>query len=362
VNGAARVGVVGCGVIAHNYVRGATAFDSFDIVVCADLDERVAAAFGAEHGLRVASVEDLIADPDIDAILNLTPPSAHAAVVRAALAHAKHVHTEKPLATSVDDARSLVALAAERGLRLGCAPDTFLGSAYEAGRELIERGAIGEPLGATAALLVGGPDGWHPNADIFYREGGGPMLDLGPYHLTAVASLLGPYVEATGFMATPTPVRRLAVGPRAGEEFTVDVPTHVAALLRLERGPVLTLTVSFEATEQYESSLLVHGSEGTLELPDANGFEGDVRMKTARGDWETVAVESRGPQETRGCGLDDLFESLHAGRPHRASGELGLHVLEAATAVLESARAGHTVAIGSRLGQDATQTQVSERG
>jgi predicted dehydrogenase len=362
VNGAARVGVVGCGVIAHNYVRGSVAFDTFDIVACADLDEHVAAAFGAEHGLRVATVDELVADPEIDAILSLTPPSAHAGVVRAAFAHGKHVYTEKPLAISVADARSLVALAAERGLRLGCAPDTFLGSAYEAGRELIERGVIGEPLGVTAALLVGGPDGWHPNADIFYREGGGPMLDLAPYQLTAVASLLGPYAEATGFAATPTLVRRLGVGPRAGEEFAVDVPTHVAALLRLERGPLLSLTVSFEATEQYESNLVVHGSEGALELPDANAFEGDVRVKTARGDWETVAYESRGPQETRGCGLHDLFESLHASRPHRASGELGLHVLEAATAVLDSAREGRTVAIDSRLGQDATQTRVSGRG
>lgn len=360
MNAPARVGVVGCGVIAHNYMRGSAAFDSFDIVACADLDEPAAAAFGAEHGLRVSSVDDLIADPEIDAILNLTPPAAHATVVRAAFADDKHVYTEKPLATSVADARDLVATAAERGLRLACAPDTFLGSAYEAGRELIERGAIGEPLGATATMLVGGPDGWHPNADIFYREGGGPMLDLAPYYLTAGVSLLGPFVAASGFASTPTPVRRLGVGPRAGEEFSVDVPTHVAALLRLERGPLLTLTVSFEATDQYESCLVVHGSEGTLELPDANGFEGDVRIKTARGEWETVTYESRGAQETRGCGLHDLFESIQAGRPHRASAELGLHVLEAATAVLDSAREGRTVEIGSRVGQDTTQAQVSE--
>jgi predicted dehydrogenase len=210
-------------------------------------------------------------------------------------------------------------------------------------------------------MLVGGPDGWHPNADVFYRDGGGPMLDIAPYYLTAVVSLLGPFVAASGFAATPTPVRRLGVGPRAGEEFSVDVPTHVSALLRLERGPLLTLTVSFEATEQYESSMVVHGSEGTLELPDANAFEGDVRVKTARGELETVAYESRGPQETRGLGLHELFESLQAARPHRASAELGLHVLESATAVLDSAREGRTVEIASRVGQATTQAQVSER-
>jgi predicted dehydrogenase len=361
MNTPARVGVVGCGVIAHNYIRGSAAFDSFELVACADLNEPAAAAFAAEHGLHVSSVDDLIADPGIDAILNLTPPSAHAAVVSAAFAHGKHVYTEKPLATSVAAARDLVAAAAERGLRLACAPDTFLGSAYEAGRGLIERGAIGEPLGATATMLVGGPDGWHPNADVFYRDGGGPMLDIAPYYLTAVVSLLGPFVAASGFAATPTPVRRLGVGPRAGEEFSVDVPTHVSALLRLERGPLLTLTVSFEATEQYESSMVVHGSEGTLELPDANAFEGEVRVKTARGELETVAYESRGPQETRGLGLHELFESLQAARPHRASAELGLHVLESATAVLDSAREGRTVEIASRVGQATTQAQVSER-
>ena len=355
MNGALRVAVVGCGVIAHNYVRGASGFESFEVVSCADMSSVVAQAFAAQHGLRTAPVEDVLADPEIDAILNLTPPSAHADVVRAAFAHGKHVYTEKPLATTVDDARRLVAEAAERGLRLGCAPDTFLGGAYETGRELIARGAIGEPIGATAAMLVGGPDSWHPNADFFYREGGGPMLDIAPYYLTAIAALLGSYTAATGFAATPTPLRELGFGPRAGERFSVDVPTHVVAALQLERGPLATVTVSFEATEQYESRMLIHGSEGTLELPDANAFEGPLRVRAARGDWEDVAYESHGAQETRGCGLDELVESLRAGRAHRASGELGLHVLETATAVLRAAEDGRTVEIRSRVTSETPQ-------
>jgi len=357
VNEVALVGLVGCGVIARNYVRGAAGFETFDLVACADLDTATAEAFAVEHGLRACSVDALVEDPRLDAILNLTPPVAHAAITRSALAHGKHVYSEKPLATSVAAARDLVAEAAARELRLGCAPDTFLGSAYETGRELIERGAIGEPLGATATLLAGGPDSWHPNADAFYRDGGGPMLDLGPYQLTAVASLLGSYTAATGFAGTPTPNRELGVGPRAGERFSVDVPTHVAALLRLESGAVLTMTVSFEAVEQYESALIVHGSEGTLELPDANAFGGEVRVKTARGGWETVAYDSRGPHETRGLGLHELFEAAHADRPHRASGELGLHVLEAASAVLTSAAEGASVEIVSRISSDAPQPQ-----
>jgi predicted dehydrogenase len=346
---------MGCGVIAHNYVQGAAGFESFDIVACADMSAAVAQAFAAEHGLDTAPVEDVLADPDVDAILNLTPPAAHADVVRAAFEHGKHVYTEKPLATTVEDGRGLVREAAARGLRLGCAPDTFLGGAYEAGRELIARGAIGEPIGATTAFLVGGPDTWHPNADIFYREGGGPMLDLAPYYLTAIASLLGSYRSATGFSSTPTPLRELGFGPRAGERFSVDVPTHVVAALQLERGPLATLTVSFEASEQYVSTLWVHGSEGTLELPDANAFEGQVRVRAARGEWEDVPYESRGAQETRGCGLHDLVESVRSGRPHRASGELGLHVLETAIAVLRAAEDGRTVEIRSRVASDMPQ-------
>jgi predicted dehydrogenase len=344
-----NVGLVGCGVVAHNYVKGAAAFAGFDVVACADVSAKAAEAFGVTYDLQVLPPDELVADPAIDIVLSLTPPSVHADVVRAAFAHGKHVYTEKPLAAELDDARALVADAASHGLRIGCAPDTFLGSAYEAGRELIERGAIGEPLGATARFLVGGPDNWHPNADMFYGVGGGPLLDIGPYYLTAIASLLGSYTTATGLASTPTPVRTLGVGPRAGEDFTVEVPTYVVGALRLETDALVTLTVSFEAGEQYESTLIVHGSEGALELPDANQFEGEVRVRAARGDWETVAYEGRGAQDTRGCGLQELVEALQADRPHRASGELGLHVLEAAHAILRSADEGRAVDIESRL-------------
>jgi predicted dehydrogenase len=341
----ARVGLVGCGIIAHRYVEGSAAFDTFDVVACADLDRAAGKAFAETHGLRPLTVEEVVFDPGIDVVLNLTPPNAHAAVIRAALEAGKHVYTEKPLATTVADGESLVAEAARRGVRIGCAPDTFLGSAYEAGREVIARGDIGRPLGATAIILVGGPDTWHPNADFFYRAGGGPMLDLGPYYLTAIVALLGPYAEASGFTSTLTPRRTLGVGPRAGEEFTVDVPTHVASVLRLESGAIATLTVSFEARGQYVSGLVVHGSEGSLELPDANAFGGDVRVRNGNGEWTTVPYLSRGAQETRGIGLHEMLETIRDGRPHRASDALGLHVLDAAAAVLASASDGRAVPV-----------------
>jgi len=342
-----NVGVLGCGVIAHNYVRGAAAFPTCDVVACADLDVELAQAFAEEHALELASVDELVAAPEVEIVLNLTPPAAHAALVAATLDAGKHAYTEKPLAVSVDAGRILVQQANERGKRLGCAPDTFLGGAYEAGRRAIERGDIGEPIGATATMLTGGPESWHPNADFFYRAGGGPLLDIGPYYLTALVSLLGPVAAATGFGATPTLERELAVGPRAGERFQTEVPTHVTAALRMRSGALATLTVSFEARGRYESGMLVHGTEGTLSLPDANGFGGDVKLQATRGTWTTVEYESRGDMETRGLGLHELVEAEHEGRPHRACGELAQHVLETIGAVLRSAEEGAIVEVSA---------------
>ncbi len=334
--GPTRVGVVGCGVIAKRYVEDSVAFDTWRPVACADLDPDVTRTFAATHGLRPESFEELVADPDVDLILNLTPPTAHAALIRAALEAGKHVYTEKPLATSVEEGRVLVRLAEQLGLRLGCAPDTFLGTAYETGRQLIEQGAIGKPLGATATMLVGGADAWHPNAEMFFRAGGGPLLDIAPYYLTAIVSLLGPVDAVAGFTATPTPERTLATGPRAGETVTVEVPTHAAAALRLESGALATITVSFEARGQYLSGLQVFGTEASLSLPDANDFGGEVSIRRGTADPEPVPYASRGAQETRGIGLHELVESMRAGRPHRASGELALHVLAAADAAARS--------------------------
>jgi predicted dehydrogenase len=348
-NGRARVGLVGCGVIAKAYAEGAAAFESFTVDACADADVDRAELLASTHGLEVMSVDGLIASDVIDVVLNLTPPGAHAEVVGGALEAGKHVYTEKPLTTSVPTAQELLASAGRHGLRVGCAPDTFLGTAYEKAREVIARGDIGVPLGATAAMLVGGADSWHPNADFFFRAGGGPMLDLAPYYLTAIASLLGPFAAATGFAETPTSERTLAVGPRAGERFTVDVPTYVAAALRLASGAIATLTGSFESRGQYDSRMTVHGTEGALSLPDANQFEGELRVFNGGGEWTMVPYVSRGAQETRGYGLHEMLEAVREGRPHRASGELGLHVLETATAVLRSAEEGRTIDVVSRF-------------
>ncbi len=338
-----RVGVVGCGIIAKRYVEDSVAFDTWRPVACADLDPLVTQTFAEAHGLRPATVEELVADAEVELVLNLTPPAAHAALIRAAFDAGKHVYTEKPLATSVEDGRELVAEAERRGLRFGSAPDTFLGSAYETGRKLIEAGEIGEPLGANATMLVGGPDSWHPNADFFYRAGGGPLLDIAPYYLTAIVSLLGPIAEVAGFAGTPTRERTLGTGPRAGETVAVEVPTHAASAFRLASGALATLTVSFEARSQYVSGLQVFGTKAMLVLPDANAFGGTVAVRRDTGDPQPVPYDSRGAQEVRGIGLHELVESMRAGRPHRASGELALHVLSAAEGVARAESEGRVV-------------------
>jgi predicted dehydrogenase len=344
---ALRVGVVGCGMIAARYVEDAGAFEFWRPVACADLDARTADAFAKRYGLRALGVGELIGDDDVDLVLNLTPPKAHAPVAAAALAAGKHVYTEKPLAATAAEGRELVAEAARRGLRLGCAPDTFLSSPYETGRRLIAEGAIGTPVGAAATMLVGGPDGWHPNAEMFYQAGGGPLLDIAPYYLAALVSLLGRIESVAAFAEMPTPHRTLGAGARAGETIQVEVPTHAAAILRMRSGPLVTLTVSFETRGQYVSGLTVYGTGGTLALPDANGFTGEVVLTGPAGEVEKVQYEARAAQETRGIGIEELALALAESRPHRASADLALHVLEAAEAAVASAETRRFVKLNS---------------
>ena len=342
-----RVGVVGCGIIGKRYVGDSGAYDAWRPVACADLDTVRAGAFAKEFGLRAKTVDELIADPDVDAVLNLTPPAVHAPLVRSALEAGKHVYTEKPLATTASDGRELLAEAKRRGLRLGCAPDTFLGSAYETARRLIADGTIGTPLGASATMLVGGPDAWHPNAEMFYLAGGGPLLDIAPYYLTALVSLLGRIDAVAGFTETPTPERTLGAGPRAGHVVAVEVPTYAAAILRLAGGVLATLTVGFESRDQYVSGMRVFGTAGSLILPDANAFGGEVLLAVGDRKPEPVRYESLGDRETRGLGIQDLAEALRDDRPHRASGELALHILEAAEAIARAGDEGRVVELGA---------------
>ena len=351
MTGASRVGIVGCGVISRHYAENAKAFDSFEVVACADLETAQAQALAAEHGFPAVSVGELMADPSIDVVLNLTPPAVHATVIREALAARKHVYTEKPLATDAAAAAELVEEADRRGLQLACAPDIFLGGPYQAARALLDEGAIGQPLAVSAAMLVGGQESWHPNPDIFFADGAGPLLDMGPYYLSAIVALLGPVRRVAGFASMRTRERTIEIGPRTGERFAAATPTHAAASMELESGVTANLVASFEATGQYICDLEVHGTEGVLALPDPNAFAGPLRLKQGRAGWQEVPVAARDGRDARGIGLHELVEAIAAGRPARASGRFGLHVVEVARGILRSAEEGRAIEIESRVDQ-----------
>jgi predicted dehydrogenase len=342
-----KVGIVGCGVISEHYAKNAPAFD-FELAVCADIRHSYAEALAAKHGIRALALDELMADPAIDVVLNLTPPSAHAEVTLAALAAGKHVYSEKPLAPDAATATELVAEAERRGLLIGCAPDTFLGGAFQAARVLIDEGAIGEPVAVSAAMLVGGADLWHPSPEQFFQDGAGPLLDMGPYYLTAIVSLLGPVRAVAGFAATMKDERTIATGPRAGSTFVVGTPSHVATAMELWSGATASLITSFEAADRYVCDLEIHGREGVLALPDPNAFGGPLRLRRTQGEWEELPYHSRGAREARGIGLQDLVDAVDEGRAPRASGRLATHVVDVARSVLQAAAERRTVDVATR--------------
>ena len=349
MNAPARVGLVGCGVISHAYAKNAAAFDSFEIVACADRDDARSVALAAEHGLDAVDVDALLADPLVDIVLNLTPPAAHAAVTRAALEAGKHVYSEKPLAMTAPEAAELLALADARGLRVACAPDIFLGGTLQEARALIDRGELGRPLAVSATMLAGGQEAWHPDPDIFFRDGAGPLLDMGPYYLSALVALLGPVARVAGLASTIVTERTIEIGPRRGEPFRAETPTHTTAVLELAGGATATLLATFEAPHHYSSTFLVLGSEGTLALPDPNMFDEPLRARLGRGAWQDVPHRSRGSREVRGLGLDDLVDAIATGREPRASGRLALHVIDVARSILDAAASGRTVELGTTV-------------
>jgi predicted dehydrogenase len=324
----ARVGIVGCGDVTNLYLPGCAGFPVIELAACADLDAERAEALSRRGGFPAMAVDALIADPSIEVVLVLTPPVAHAAVTRAALAAGKHVYSEKPLATTRDDALGLVADAVAAGRRLGSAPDTFLGGGLQTARALIDEGAIGEPLAASGTVAHLGPERWHPNPGIFYAAGGGPLLDVGPYYIAALVSLLGPIrrVAATGRGVGGA--RVIGQGPRAGQTVTAEVPTTVVGALEFASGVVGSLTASFDVVASEAPHLEIHGTDGSLRLGDPNTFDGPVRYRPLGAEtWDDVPLRIDAGV-ARGIGLADLITALRTDRPHRASAEFAVHVLD----------------------------------
>lgn len=344
-----RVGIVGCGAISTTYLRTIPTLPGLHLVAVTDLDLERAAAAAADHGIVAeASIDALLARDDIDVVVNLTIPAAHAEVSLAAIESGRHVYVEKPLAASRADAERVLAAAEARGVLVGAAPDTFLGSSQQLCRTVLDGGEIGRPLSASAEWTSAGHESWHPAPAFFYQRGGGPLFDMGPYYLTALISLLGPVVEVTATTTTAYTSRTVATGPQAGQSLDVDVPTHVAGLLRFDGGATATLVMSFDVHGGRRPRLDVHGTAGTLRCADPNQFDGPVeRFDAASGEWVQLTPHPTG--DRRGLGLADLAEAARTGRTPRASGALAFHVLDVMESLHVSGERGQWVAVDSTV-------------
>jgi predicted dehydrogenase len=351
----AGIGILGCGVISGAYAAKLARAPDVALVACADVAPERARALAAKHGIReVLEPEKLLRHPDVEVVLNLTVPAVHAELAQAALDAGKSVYGEKPLALELAEGRRLVESAARAGLRLGCAPDTFLGGGLQTCRKLIDDGAIGEPLAANAFMLSPGPEAWHPNPAFFYQRGAGPLFDMGPYYLTALVSLLGPARRITGSARISRARREIASQPLAGTMMDVEVPTHVASVIDFASGPVATLVTSFDVQASRARNIEIYGTEATLSVPDPNTFGGPVQIRR-RGEkeWTDVPLTHANGAQSRGIGLLELVRARRAGAPHRASGELACHVLELMEKSVAASDAGRHLALETRCARPA---------
>ena len=357
----ARVGIIGCGDVTNLYLPGAARFLNIELTACADLDPARAAALAERGGFPAMPVDALLEDPSIEVALVLTPPVAHAAISRAAIAAGKHVYSEKPLATSRSDASAILDDARRARVRVGAAPDTFLGGGLRTARDVIDEGAIGTPLVATASVAHLGPEAWHPNPGIFYGVGGGPLLDIGPYYVTALVAMLGPIGSVTAIGRGIGSERLIGAGPLAGATVVADVPTTVIGTLAFESGVVGSLTASFDVVASQMPHLEIHGTAGSLILGDPNRFDGEVRYRAlGAGEWETVAPRFD-TTVGRGIGLADMVDAIRSGLPHAANGDLAFHVLDVLLALEEATMSGRTETVASRVDRPALLAPRSDQ-
>ncbi len=324
-----RIGMVGCGTISRTYVRGIGQYDHLDLACVADILPEAARRVAVETGCQAVEAPALMVRDDVDIVLNLTVPKAHAAVSLMAIAAGKHVFCEKPLALSRTEGQQVVAAARAQGVRIGVAPDTFLGGGIQTCRRLIDEGQIGEPVAATAFMLGHGHESWHPAPAFYYETGGGPMFDMGPYYVTALVSLMGPAAKVSGFTRTTFPERTVTSQPLAGTVIRPEVPTHYAGTIQFEHGAICSIIQSFDVWGARLPRIEIYGSEGSLSVPDPNTFGGPVRLLPGgQREWQDVPL-THSDQVQRGIGLADMAHALSHDRPeHRMNGELAYHVLE----------------------------------
>jgi predicted dehydrogenase len=343
------IGIIGCGNISEAYLRAASLFPILDVKALADLRPEAAQARANQFGLRACSVDALLRNPDIEIVLNLTIPAAHVEVGLQAIAAGKHVHSEKPLGLAAAHARTLLEAARRRGLRVGCAPDTFLGGSHQTCRQLVDQGALGQIIGGSAIFMCPGHERWHPSPAFFYAPGGGPMLDMGPYYITALVNLIGPVARVSGVATRARAQRVISSEPLKGTPIAVEVATHVAGTLEFVGGAVVSIAMSFDVPKHRHTPIELYGSQASMIVPDPNHFGGTIEIARPGQEWEVQGTQHPyADGNFRIIGVADMAHAIRGNQPHRASGELALHVLEVMEAFQASSDLGRHVDIATR--------------
>ncbi|MCL2759817.1 MAG: Gfo/Idh/MocA family oxidoreductase [Treponema sp.] len=347
-----RIGVVGIGDISKIYLDNITGMFGKRVKltgVCSKTFSKAEKAVVDYNVTAFKTLDEMLNSSDIDIILNLTPPKAHYEIALAAVNAGKHVYNEKPVCVKREEAAQLFKTAAEKGVRVGGAPDTFLGAGLQTCRKLIDDGWIGAPVAATAFMMNHGHEHWHPAPDFFYKDGGGPMFDIGPYSLTALINLLGPVKRVCGSTGKSFPTRTIATKHRHGEIIDVEVPTHVAGVLDFTCGTIATIIKSFDVYSHSLPNMEIYGTEGTLQVPDPNTFGGPVLVRRFREEkWSEIPLLKNYAENSRGLGITEMAEAIEEGRPHRASYELTYHVLDIMHGIHDACQSGKYIKLKSK--------------
>lgn len=353
-----NVGILGCGVISNTYIRDIKRFyPSLHLAACADVNVELAKSHAEKYQIPSGcSVEEMLAMEEVELVVNLTPPQFHMELNKKILQAGKHVFCEKPFAPTAAQARQVMDLADEKGLLVGSAPDTFLGSSLQTCRKILDDGWIGKPLYVTANMMSNGVETWHPAPANFYRQGSGPLYDMGPYYFTALAALLGPVKRVSAFSGTGFPVRKVYTGPLKGQEVLVETPTHYSGTAELVSGVIVSMNISFDIWHSNLPMFEIYGTDGTLEVPDPNMSGGRPRVYRKESTLDVLYDDSRETKEkqdtsvelpelyphigdyTRGIGVLDLACAIDEKRKPRVNAEMACHVIEAITGMMESAQ------------------------
>ncbi|MEO8955624.1 MAG: Gfo/Idh/MocA family oxidoreductase [Ktedonobacteraceae bacterium] len=349
MNNKTAIGIIGCGNISSIYLKAPRLFDNLRVVACADIDMTRAISQAELYGIpKACTVEELLADPAIEIVINLTVPNVHAEVALQAIAAGKAVYGEKPLATRRTDGKAILEAAHAKQVRIGNAPDTFLGGGFQTCIKLINDGQIGTPVAATAFKLNHGMEHWHPDPYFFYQPGAGPMFDVGPYYLTALIAMMGPIRRVTASVQTTFPERTVSSEAKFGTKIPVTTPTHIAGIMEFASGAVGTILTSFDVWHQRLPFIEIYGTEGTLSTPDPNRFDGPVYMRRANDEgWREVPLTHGYTSNSRGIGIADMAHAIRFGGLHRANGEMAYHVLDIIESFMQSATEGRHIMLSS---------------